>query len=91
MRQFSPNCFEKISHEQHRAATPGPCTLMSCLTASQIPGHWQVRRFARSAPEVYFGSIRSSSGAVAYRAVLLPASSSRCFAASGKTLPMPSM
>jgi hypothetical protein len=35
MRQFSPNCFEKIKHEQPRAVIPGSCTLMSYLTNSQ--------------------------------------------------------
>ena len=39
MQQFSPNCFEKSIHEQHRQPRRGPCTLMSCSTASRTPGH----------------------------------------------------
>jgi hypothetical protein len=39
MRQFSPNCFEKISHEKHQAVTPGSCTLMSYSTAYESPNH----------------------------------------------------
>jgi hypothetical protein len=34
MQQFSPNCFEKISHEQHRAATP---TLHTDVLLDRIP------------------------------------------------------
>lgn len=38
MREFSPNCFEKVSYEQHQAITPESCTLMPSWTTSQNTG-----------------------------------------------------
>jgi hypothetical protein len=50
MRQFSPNCFEKISYEPHRAVTPESCTLTSTWITSQNTGSLQ-KMFSPTPPD----------------------------------------